>query len=346
MIQLTQIAKTYKTGARQVDALRDVTLHVKPGEIYGVLGQSGAGKSTLIRCVNLLERPTEGRVIVDGQDLLALPAAGLRQARQKIGMIFQHFNLLDSRTVAGNVAFPLEVAGWPKARITTRVEELLALVGLSDRANSYPSQLSGGQKQRVGIARALAAGPKVLLSDEATSALDPETTRSVLALLKEINQKLGLTILLITHQMEVVKAVCDSVAILEEGRLVEQGAVVDLLADPQTRLHQLCYPLAEGSHSQPSPSLAADWPAHPGAAILGLTYVGEPAERPVISLVARRFKVDLNVIQGNVEQVGQTRIGRLVVEATGQPEDLTNAIAFMEGLNVRVEQLSKGGDRA
>ncbi|HLO03026.1 MAG TPA: methionine ABC transporter ATP-binding protein [Symbiobacteriaceae bacterium] len=364
MIQLQQIAKTYKTGARQVDALRDVTLHVKPGEIYGVLGQSGAGKSTLIRCVNLLERPTEGRVIVDGQDLLALPAAGLRQARQKIGMIFQHFNLLDSRTVGGNVAFPLEVAGWPKAKITARVTELLALVGLAERANSYPSQLSGGQKQRVGIARALAAGPKVLLSDEATSALDPETTRSVLALLKEINQKLGLTILLITHQMEVVKAVCDSVAILEDGRLVEQGAVVDLLADPATRLHQLCYPLmAEappsaltgqvgageraqtGALAQPSPTLASNWPSHPGAALLGLTYVGEPAEQPVISLVARRFKVDLNVIQGNVELVGQTRIGRLVVEATGDPDDLTNAIAFLEGLNVRVEHLAKGGDQ-
>lgn len=367
MIQLQQITKTYSSGARQVDALRDVSLHVKPGEIYGVLGQSGAGKSTLIRCVNLLERPTDGRVFVDGQDLLALTPGGLRQARQKIGMIFQHFNLLDSRTVAGNVAFPLEVAGWPKAKIGARVQELLALVGLAERANSYPSQLSGGQKQRVGIARALAAGPKVLLSDEATSALDPETTRSVLSLLKEINQKLGLTILLITHQMEVVKAVCDSVAILEEGRLVEQGAVVELLADPQTRLHQLCYPMmaevpqmggapvsagaaqvgatAAANLAQPSPTLTSNWPTHPGAALLGLTYVGEPAEQPVISLVARRFKVDLNVIQGNIELVGQTRIGRLVVEATGEPDDLTNAIAFMEGLNVRVEHLGKGGDQ-
>jgi D-methionine transport system ATP-binding protein len=346
MIQLEQITKTYSQGARQVDALRDVTLHVSPGEIYGVLGQSGAGKSTLIRCVNLLERPTKGRVVVDGQDLLALTPAGLRQARQKIGMIFQHFNLLDSRTVAGNVAFPLEVAGWPKAKIEARVAELLALVGLAEKAKSYPAQLSGGQKQRVGIARALAAGPKVLLSDEATSALDPETTRSVLALLKEINQKLGLTILLITHQMEVVKAVCDSVAILDGGRLVEQGKVVDLLADPSTRLHQLCYPMtAEASIAEAPPTLKPDWPVHPGALLLGLTYVGETAEQPLLSVVARRFKVDLNVIQGNVELVGQTRIGRLVVEATGEPSDLKAAIAYMEGVNVRIEYLAKGGDQ-
>ncbi|HLN61453.1 MAG TPA: ATP-binding cassette domain-containing protein, partial [Symbiobacteriaceae bacterium] len=220
MIELRNLTKTYQQG---VTALRDVSIAVAPGEIYGVLGQSGAGKSTLIRCVNLLERPTAGMVLVDGKDMLGLTDTDLRRERQKIGMIFQHFNLLGSRTVAGNIAFPLEVAGWAPDRIRRRVAELLDLVGLADKAGAYPRQLSGGQKQRVGIARALASGPKILLSDEATSALDPETTRSVLSLLKEINRKLNLTILLITHQMDVVKEICDSVAILEQGRLVEQG---------------------------------------------------------------------------------------------------------------------------
>jgi D-methionine transport system ATP-binding protein len=341
MIRLEHLSKTYNQGGRQVDALRDVSLHVRPGEIFGVLGQSGAGKSTLIRCVNLLERPTDGKVIVDGQDLLALSAADLRQARQGIGMIFQHFNLLQSRTVAGNVAFPLEVAGWPKAKIQARVAELLALVGLTEKAGAYPSQLSGGQKQRVGIARALAVGPKVLLSDEATSALDPETTRSVLSLLKEINQKLGLTILLITHQMEVVKAVCDSVAILEQGRLVEQGRVIDLLAEPTSRLHQLCYP----------PFPTKDWEPHPEAVLLGLTYVGETAERPLLTTIARRFGVDLNVIEGAVEQVGGTRIGRLLVEATGETDAIAAALAYVAELGVKTELLrapattTQGGER-
>lgn len=211
------MSKVYRQGGREVTALQDVSLQVAAGEVFGVLGQSGAGKSTLIRCVNLLERPTTGSVRVDGRDMLALGPRELRQARQGIGMIFQHFNLFSSQTVAGNVAYPLEVAGWPREERSARVEELLALVGLSDKASVHPAQLSGGQKQRVGIAWALAPRPRLLLSDEATSALDPETTRSVLGLLCDINRQLGLTILLITHQMDVVKAICDSVAVLEGG---------------------------------------------------------------------------------------------------------------------------------
>ena len=220
MIKLIGLNKVYGTGSDAVHALRDVSLHVPQGKIFGVIGASGAGKSTLIRCVNLLERPTEGQVIVDGQDLVALSERDLTQARRQIGMIFQHFNLLASRTVFANIAFPLELAGWSKEKIQQRVAELLALVGLEARAQAYPSELSGGQKQRVAIARALAPAPKVLLCDEATSALDPQTTRSILTLLKEINVKLGLTILLITHEMDVVKGICDEVAIISDGRLI------------------------------------------------------------------------------------------------------------------------------
>jgi D-methionine transport system ATP-binding protein len=327
MIQLQNLTKTYAQG---VTALRDVTIAVAPGEIYGVLGQSGAGKSTLIRCVNLLERPTTGKVLVDGKDMLALSEADLRLERQKIGMIFQHFNLLQSRTVAGNVAYPLEVAGWTKERITRRVAELLDLVGLADKANAYPRQLSGGQKQRVGIARALASGPRILLSDEATSALDPETTRSVLTLLKEINRKLNVTILLITHQMEVVKEICDSVAILEQGRLVEQDKVIDLISRPGSRLHELFY----------EPFHAAAWTGTPGATLVALSFVGEQAGQPLISVMARRFSVDANIIEGAVERVGDTRVGRLLLELTGEQHAVTGALAFLREQGLTPEVMS------
>lgn len=328
MIKLRNLSKTYAQAGQDVVALRDVSLTVRQGEIYGVLGQSGAGKSTLIRCVNLLERPTQGQVLVDGQELLALSPAQLRLERQKIGMIFQHFNLLSSRTVSENIAYPLEVAGWSKDRIRRRIAELLDLVGLTDKADVYPGQLSGGQKQRVGIARALASGPKILLSDEATSALDPETTRSVLALLREINRKLNLTILLITHQMEVVREICDSVAILEKGRLVEQGRVVDLISQPGSRLHDLFY----------EPFHAAAWTGTPGATLVGLAFVGDLAGRPLISTMARRFGVDANIIEGAVERVGSTRVGRLLLELTGPDGAVNEALAYLraEGLTPEV----------
>ncbi len=333
MIQLHGVTKVYQsTGHMQVTALQDLSLQVQPGEIFGVLGQSGAGKSTLIRCVNLLERPTAGRVLVDGQDMLALSPGELRQTRQKIGMIFQHFNLLQSRTVAGNVAYPLEVAGWPRKRIQERVAELLELVGLSEKASAYPAQLSGGQKQRVGIARALAPGPRILLSDEATSALDPETTRSVLALLKEINQRLNLTILLITHQMDVVREICDSVAILEGGRLVEQGRVIDLISRPGSRLHELFY----------EPFQAASWAGAPGAMLVALSFVGEIAGRPVITQMARQFGVDASIIEGAVERVGETRVGRLLLELTGPESARQAALAYLREQGLIPEVIRHG----
>ncbi|MFY0578567.1 methionine ABC transporter ATP-binding protein [Cystobacter fuscus] len=328
MIELREVSKVYRQEGREVAALQGVSLRVAPGEVFGVLGQSGAGKSTLIRCVNLLERPTSGEVRVDGRDLLALQPHELRQARQGIGMIFQHFNLFSSQTVAGNVAYPLEVAGWPRPRIQERVAELLQLVGLSDRAHAYPAQLSGGQKQRVGIARALAPRPKILLSDEATSALDPETTRSVLGLLRDINRQLGLTILLITHQMDVVKDICDSVAVLERGRLVEQGKVIELVTRPGSRLHELFY----------APFAERDWPVHPGRRLVELTFVGEKAGQPVLTTMARRFEVDANLMEGSLDRVAGAPVGRLLFELTGEPEAVTQALAFLREQGLTLEE--------
>lgn len=234
MIVVEGVSKTYADG--QPAALDNVSLRINDGSIFGIVGRSGAGKSTLLRCLNLLERPTSGRILLDGQDLTQLSDRQLREQRQRIGMIFQGFNLLHSRTVAGNVAVPLEIAKVPKVERAARVAELLALVGLSDKAEAFPSQLSGGQKQRVGIARALAARPTYLLSDEATSALDPQTTASILELLRDINRQLGVTIVLITHELEVVKAICDSAVSLADGRVVESGTLLQLQADPASHL--------------------------------------------------------------------------------------------------------------
>ena len=237
MIELVNVEKTYHTSSGDIHALKRTSLTINQGEIFGIIGLSGAGKSTLIRCINMLEVPTAGQVFVDGEELTAMTETQLRKARQNIGMIFQHFNLLASRTVFDNIAFPLEIQGLGKDEIKKRVEPLLELVQLQDRADHYPSQLSGGQKQRVGIARALASNPKVLLCDEATSALDPQTTKSILNLLRDINQRLNLTIVMITHQMEVVKEICDRVAVIENGSIIEEGNMIDVFTNPRrTRL--------------------------------------------------------------------------------------------------------------
>jgi D-methionine transport system ATP-binding protein len=255
VISTADLRKVYRVRGREVTALDGVDLHVREGEVYGVVGTSGAGKSTLIRCVNMLERPTAGTVTVDGVELTALagrgPRAGreLRAARRRIGMVFQHFNLLSSRTVQENVELPLEITGLDRRERRRRAAELLDLVGLGDKAGAHPAQLSGGQKQRVGIARALAGDPKVLLSDEATSALDPETTRSILELLRDLNRQLGLTVLLITHEMEVIKAVCDSAALMRGGRVVESGRLADLLATPGSELAHALFPLGDLPHT-------------------------------------------------------------------------------------------------
>ncbi|TLN18303.1 ATP-binding cassette domain-containing protein [bacterium] len=324
MISIQNVYKTYTGGEQTVEALQGVSLEVAKGEIYGVVGPSGAGKSTLIRCVNLLERPTSGSIRVNHQELTALPPAGLRQARQRIGMIFQHFNLLNSRTVAGNVAFPLEITGMDTAARADRVRELLALVGLSDKANAYPAQLSGGQKQRVGIARALATQPDVLLSDEATSALDPQNTSAILDLLRDLNRRLGLTILLITHEMNVVRQICDQAAVMADGKIIEQGSVAALAARPETLISRAIFPPIDAPLDGTG-GLAAT-----------ITFVGEAAGQPVLASLVRQFDVDVNILGGSIQTIAGQRIGRLQVRLSGAQVDAALAHLKQLGLNVEV----------
>ncbi|MFB4311830.1 methionine ABC transporter ATP-binding protein [Actinomadura sp. GTD37] len=332
MIQIEKLRKSYRDRDREVIAVDGVDLAVAEGEVFGVLGRSGAGKSTLLRCVNLLERPDEGRITVGGQDLLALRGASLRRARQGIGMIHQHFGLLGSRTVAGNVAFPLEVMGVPRAERARRVAELLELVGLGEHARAYPAQISGGQKQRVGIARALAGRPKVLLSDEATSALDPETTASILQLLRDLNRRLGLTILLITHEMDVVKRICDSAAVMRDGRLTESGPVTRLLARPGSELARDLFPLP---------------PAEPrdGWTLIEVTFTGGATDEPFVSALARKYSLDVNILGGAVETVGGERVGRLQLELPGDPAVNAAQLAFLRESGLAVDVRNPGGVR-
>ena len=301
MITAHELVKTFGTPAAPLRALDGVSLEVAEGEIFGVVGTSGAGKSTLIRTVNALERPDSGSVAVNGREMSTLEGAALRAARHDIGMVFQHFNLLSSRTVRGNVSLALEVIGTSRRQRERRIDEILELVGLAAKADAYPSQLSGGQKQRVGIARALATGPKVLLSDEATSALDPETTRSILDLLADLNRELGLTILLITHEMEVVKRICSSAALMEHGRIVEQGALRQLLRTPGSRISRELFPLGE-------------LPAERGSTILDLTFTSLSSDRPIIARLVREHAIDIGILGAAIETIGGEQTGRTRLE--------------------------------
>lgn len=336
MITTTGLTKIYRSGrsgrsrGHEITALDGVDLHVREGEVFGVVGRSGAGKSSLIRCVNLLERPTAGTVTVDGTDLTALAGRGrragkeLRRARTSIGMVFQHFNLLSSRTVQDNIELPLEILGHSGQERSRRALELLDLVGLADKAKVYPAQLSGGQKQRVGIARALAGNPKVLLSDEATSALDPETTRSILRLLRDINQQLGLTVLLITHEMEVVKTICDSAALMEKGRITESGTVGALLATPGSLLARELFPV-DGAGSGP------------GGTVVDVTFHGEAAGRPVISQLSRTYNIDISILGAAMDTVGGRQIGRMRIELPGTFEENVVPVGFLREQGLQVE---------
>ncbi|MEW1904747.1 MULTISPECIES: ATP-binding cassette domain-containing protein [unclassified Streptomyces] len=330
MITTSGLTKVYESRGRQVTALDGVDLHVREGEVFGVIGQSGAGKSSLIRCVNLLERPTSGTVTVDGVDLTALAGrsrrAGkdLRRARSSIGMVFQHFNLLSSRTVKDNIELPLEILGISGAERSRRALELLDLVGLADKAKAYPAQLSGGQKQRVGIARALAGKPKVLLSDEATSALDPETTRSILQLLRDLNQQLGLTVLLITHEMDVVKTICDSAALMQHGRVVESGTVGELLATPGSQLAAELFPVGGA-------------PTGPDRTVVDVTFHGEAATRPVISQLSRTYNIDISILGAAMDTVGGRQIGRMRIELPGRYEENVVPVGFLREQGLQVE---------
>lgn len=342
MITFEEVQKLFPargTGT-PVKALGNVSLEIGRGEIFGIIGRSGAGKSTLLRTVNLLEKPTAGRVTVDGVDVTRLSAGDLREARRSIGMIFQHFNLLSSRTVYDNVALPLELAGTSKAKIREAVEPLLELVGLNDKRDRYPSELSGGQKQRVGIARALASKPKVLLSDEATSALDPETTEQILHLLADINKRLGLTILLITHEIAVIKEICHKVAVMEHGEVIEVGPVFDIFAHPR---HPTTRSFVDPVINRGIPASLAErlspTPAQGANILLRITFTGERATTPIISAISRQLNLDLNIWHGQIDEIQGAPFGTLVVEAQGDQPAVDAAIALIKENNLGVEVL-------
>ena len=342
VIRFAHVSKSFpaRRGSPDVTALADVSLEVPEGAILGVIGRSGAGKSTLIRLVNGLERATSGTILVDGTDITALSEAGLRAARRSIGMIFQHFNLLARRTAFENVALPLEIAGVPSGEIKARVEPLLDLVGLGDKRNRYPAELSGGQKQRVGIARALATRPRVLLSDEATSALDPETTNQILSLLRKVNAELNLTVLLITHEMAVIKAVADRVAVLDGGRIVEEGRTFELFAHPRHPTTRSFVSAVTGSALPPYVAAQIrDTPQPGGQTLLRIIFTGAHATDPVLSRVSRILGVDLNIIQAQVDDIAGEPFGIIVVGIASDGTTVSAVTAAVEQLNLTVEVL-------
>ncbi len=338
-IALAQLTRRFSPDAPP--ALDGVSLSVAPGEIFGIVGRSGAGKSTLIRCVNLLERPDSGGVEVLGQDMLALDDTALRTARRGIGMVFQHFNLLTRRSVAENIAFPLEIAGVPRAERNARVAELLPLVGLEAKRDAWPAQLSGGQKQRVGIARALASRPRILLCDEATSALDPETTADILSLIRSLRDRLDLTVLLITHEMSVVKEICDRVAVMEAGRIIEEGRVFDVFTRPRSATTRRFVAEVIG-HAVPPGTVSRLPEPGPGEArrLLQVLFAGPSATRAVVSEASRRFGLDFNIVSGRVDEIAGEPFGVMALAAYGPPPRIEEAVAWMRSLGLGVSDVA------
>lgn len=340
MIEISKVNKVFYQGDREINALKDINLNIAQGTIFGVIGSSGAGKSTLIRCVNMLERPTNGNVVVDGVDLTKLSSKQLSEARRNIGMIFQHFNLLSSRTVFQNISLPLELAGQSEKHIENKVSELLKLVGLADKRDTYPSNLSGGQKQRVAIARALASDPKVLLCDEATSALDPATTQSILELLKKINRKLEITILLITHEMDVVKSICHEVAIIGDGELVEKGTVGDIFAHPKTELaHQFIRSTLDLSIPDDYQSRLQETRVEGSYPLVRLEFTGATVDAPLMSQISRKFNIDISILSSDLDYAGGVKFGMMVAEIFGDEENDNAAIQYLRDNKVKVEVL-------
>lgn len=334
MIEFQNVHKTYRVNGREIPALHPTNLSVENGQVFGLIGHSGAGKSTLLRLINRLEKPSGGTIIVDGEDVTAFDANSLRRFRQQVGMIFQHFNLLASKTVADNVALPLRLAGeLSGAEINQRVAALLERVGLSDHAKKYPAQLSGGQKQRVGIARALSTNPKVLLCDEATSALDPQTTASVLQLLAEINRELKLTIVLITHEMDVIRRVCDQVAVMDAGVIVEQGPVADVFLHPK---HPTTKRFVQEDEQVDENDQRNDFANVPGR-IVRLTFQGESTYAPLLGTVARETGVDYSILAGRIDRIKDTPYGQLTLAITGG--DMDAAFARFTSADVHMEVL-------
>lgn len=345
MITVKNLRKVYQSNGKAVEALRGIDLEISKGEIFGIIGFSGAGKSSLVRCLNLLEQPSGGSIIIGHQEMTKLSPGQLRKARTKIGMIFQHFNLLYNRTVFGNVAFPLEIAKAPRLEIEKRVTQLLSLVGLEDKAQAYPGQLSGGQKQRVGIARALANDPQVLLCDEATSALDPQTTKSILGLLKDINQQLKITIVLITHEMGVIKEICDRVAVIEEGKIIEQGTMLEIFTQPKTKTAQGF--VGSIFNSSIPAEIKNRQLILEGEKIrkklVRIIFVGEWAGQPVISNLVKKYQVDANILSGNIEHLKDQPFGTLLVEIAGNNGDTEQAIEYLQSLGLGIEVMDNVG---
>ncbi|NQX65106.1 ATP-binding cassette domain-containing protein [Paenibacillus alba] len=338
MIHIENLQKVYEDVPGRLPAIQKIHLHIKRGEIFGIIGHSGAGKSTLLRCVNLLERPSSGTIQIDGEEMTRLDARQLQTKRRKIGMIFQHFNLLSSSTVAENIAFPLKLSGIGQAKLQARVQELLDLVGLQEHAHKYPNQLSGGQKQRVGIARALANHPDILLCDEATSALDPQTTNAILALLLDINRKLGITILLITHEMQVIRAICDRVAVMEKGLIVETGNVLDVFLKPQHAVTKDFVGQISDFTTQMENEQSEDQSDSAGT-LIRITYIGKQTYEPILFETVKLTDVSFAILQGTISSMKGVPYGQLVVRLTGgQPEEIAAVIDKLrqEGIEVEV----------
>ncbi|MEG2708009.1 MAG: methionine ABC transporter ATP-binding protein [Vagococcus sp.] len=343
LIKLQNITKKYQTKEKDVLAVDQVDLTIETGEIYGIIGYSGAGKSSLIRLLNNLETPTTGEVIIHDKNISQLKGKELREFRKKIGMIFQHFNLLWSRTVMENIMLPLELSKVPKEKRQKRAQELIELVGLSGRENAYPSELSGGQKQRVGIARALANEPEILLCDEATSALDPQTTNEVLDLLLDINKKLGLTIVLITHEMNVIRKICHKVAVMEQGKVVESGEVLSLFRHPQHEVTERFVrqdTLIDREENEEAVEYLLE--AYPDGIIVRLLFEGEKANEAIISQAVRKLDVDVNVLQANIKNSNQASFGNMLIQLTGQQSVLDKCLVFFQENGVEIEVMQHG----
>lgn len=333
MIEIKNLSKTYISKKSTLEAVKNVNLRIQDGDIFGIVGLSGAGKSSLVRCINMLEKPTCGEILINDQDITKLSSKKLRQTRKKIGMIFQHFNLLMNSTVYENIAFPLKISGLEKTKIDKKVEELLEVVDLLDKKDAYPAQLSGGQKQRVGIARALANEPEIILCDEATSALDPNTTQSILNLLKSINKRFNITIIVITHEMNVIKNICNKVAVMENGQIVEEGSVISVFSKPKT--DTLKSFLEEDTLYVPKEILIENEDIH--EKVLKISFLGHKSEEPIISHMVKKYDVNVNILAGNIENIQNTNLGHLVVKISGNEEDILASIEYLNINNLRIE---------
>lgn len=332
-VEIKNLYKTYNDGEIKVEALKNINIEINRGEIFGIIGLSGAGKSSLVRCINLLEVPDKGQVLINGKDITKISKKELRKERKNIGMIFQHFNLLMNSTVYENIAFPLKLIKTPKNKIRERVDELLEIVGLSDKKDVYPAQLSGGQKQRVGIARAIATQPDIIMCDEATSALDPETTKSILGLIKEINRKLKVTVIIITHEMEVIKAVCDRVAVLDSGEVVETGRVSDIYINPRTKTSRRFFKSVDTKLDNRIYQKALKEPG----VIIRAIFKGDTSTDPIISNMIKKFNVDAAILLGNIQSMENMLVGTLVIRINGDKESIEKAISYLNDNNVITE---------